>query len=147
MMHVFPATFITPTNRAGGVRVIFEIDDSNRESAGELIKLPMGKEMLLVAYEIGEDSEDIRKAHVKPDYGKNQFMKQVHAIIGDYAAQTGVGKDKIKNILRLKLIAKNYIKESMSEANEQTMATAVYILRTQMNPSRLDYTDYQDNET
>lgn len=146
MIHVFPATYVTPSNKAGYVRVTFEVDDENRDSIGDLLNSPMGKQLLMVAYEIGDDAKEIEKLHKDKNHSKNSLMKQSHAIIGEYSDQTGISETKLKQLLKLRLKAKGRLKSSMSELDEQGLAVAVYVLKTELHPSRFDYSEYLNDD-
>lgn len=146
MIHVFPAGFVKPGAKAGYATITFEMDDSNRDMYGAMINSPMGKQFLLVAYEIGEDAGEIEKLHNNKGHAKQVLMRQVHGIIGEYSEKTGVPQDKIKNILRIYLKGKKKLVESLSELDETGLASAIYNLRVYLNPDRFDYSEYLENE-
>ena len=148
MIHLFPAGFVKPSARAGYATITFEIDDENRSMVEKILNSPMGKQFLIVAYEIGDDATEIQKLHKDKGQAKNSLLKQIHAIVGEYSVETGVSQEKIKHLLKVTLKAKKKLISSMSELDEVGLATAIYTLKTQMHPRRFDYSEYlQDEES
>lgn len=140
---MFPAGFVKPSGRPGYATITFEIDDENRSMIEGLLNSPVGKPFLVVAYDIGgKEGEEIKKMHKEPERSKNNLLKQMHAIIGEYSLETGVEAEAIKKILRVSLKHKGKLNESMSELDESGLATAIYLLRTTLHPNKFDYSAY-----
>lgn len=147
MTYTVPATFCTPVNKAGAVRITFEIDDAVRDTVAGLINSKMGKQYLLVAFEIGGDAKEIESAYTDPNFTKKKLLKQVHAIIGEYCVETGVSDAKIKRLLKLSLQSKGILKESMAELDEQGLAVAIHTLQLQLNPRVFNYAEHLHDKT
>lgn len=145
-MQVFPGTLSVSQSRMGCKRIAFDVEDLHSEMAGDMLKAPLGGHYLIVAYEISKDVSDIQDAHTDADANRNKLMKQMHAIIGDYSEQTGITDAKMRVILRSRLKARHIIEKSMSELDEQKLAHAIYLLKTEMHPQRFNYDDYRDIE-
>ena len=144
MIHIFPATFAKVNLRPGCRQMSFEIDDVYKESTVEIFNSSMGQQFLLVAYEIGEDSESIEKAAKDSSETRNLLMKQVHAIVAKYSLETGVKAEKIKKALRERMKAKGLLEKSASELDERGLAVAVYVLNTELNPRSFNYEDKEN---
>lgn len=112
----------------------------------DLAMSPLGTHYLIVAYEISKDVQDIQEAHTDPEANRNKLMKQMHGIIGGYSEITGIPDAKMKIILRSRLKHHHIIESSMSELDEQKLAHAIYLLKTEMHPERFNYDDYRDND-
>ena len=147
MIHLFPASFVKPGAKAGYATVLLEMDDTNREMFESFFNSPMGKQFLIVAYEIEKDAPEIEKLHTKPDHQKTVLMKKLHAMMGDYASQTDLDISVIKRILRAHLKGKGLIKESLSELDEIGLATAIYNLNVYLHPTRFDYGEYLNDDS
>lgn len=128
---------------------MFEVDDEIRGGLDAFVNSRMGKQFLVVAYEIGDDASEIEKLHKDKNHSRNSLMKQVHAIVSEYAEETGVSDRKIKQLLKVRLKAKGKIDSSVSELDEQGLAVAVYLLKTELHPSRFVYSEYlnEDKDT
>jgi len=146
MMHIFPASWENHSSKPGYERLMFEVDDSNREMIKEINNSPVGKQFLIVAYEIGEDAVDIEKLHSDKNSQKNNLMKQVYAMIGEYSSITGLSDTTIKKILKAHLKGKRLIEKSLSELNESGLAATIYNMRIFLHPDRFDYSAYHKDE-
>lgn len=146
MMHIFPASWENHSSKAGYERLMFEVDDSNREMIKEINNSPVGKQFLIVAYEIGEDATIIEKLHSDENLQKNNLMKRVHAMLGEYSEKTTLSLETIKKILKAHLKGAKLIKSSLSELDEKGLATAIYRLSVHLHPDRFDYTEYLKDE-
>ena len=145
MIHIFPAQFVNQITKIQARRITFEIDDANKELSKEIGNSSQGANFLIVAYDMS-DMDSISAIHANPDGGRNNMMKQVHAKVGDYVTITGVNKDTILNLLRIRLQHRGNIKKSLSELDEFGLAQAVYILTTELNPNKFNYAEYAKEE-
>lgn len=147
MSYTVPVTFLGAQTKAGGTVLKFEIDASLVKSVAELTASALGTQFLLMLLEIGEEASDIQNTATDPNHTKKHLMKQVHAIIGEYSAETSLPEAKIKRLLKLTLQNKGLLKESMAELDEQGLAVAVYVLRTNLRPNQFNYTEYLNDKT
>jgi len=145
-MHVFPGTLAASQGRVGCRRIALDVEDLHADMVKDMAMSPLGTHYLIVAYEISKDVSDIQEAHSDGDANRNKLMKQMHAVIGEYSEQTGITDAKMKIILRSRLKQHHIIEKSMSELDEQKLAQAIYLLRTEMHPTRFNYDDYRDTE-
>lgn len=143
-MQVFPGTLAVSQSRVSCKRIAFDVDDLHAEMAGELLKAPLGGQYLIVAYEIGKDMVDIQEAHTDSDAARNKLMKQMYAIVAEYSGLTGIPDAKMRVILRSRLKVRHVIEKSMSELDEQKLAHAIFLLKTEMHPNSFNYDDYRD---
>lgn len=145
MIHVFPASFVNQVTKIQARRLTFEVDDANKELSKEIGNSSQGTNFLIVAYDMS-DLNQIADIHNSKEAGRNNLMKQVHAKVGDYVRLTGVKKDTIMNLLRLRLQHRGSITKSLSELDEYGLAQAVYILTTELNPNKFNYAEYAKDE-
>jgi hypothetical protein len=146
MMHIFPVSWEDHSTKAGYERIVLEVDDSNRDMIKDINNSEKGKQFLIVAYEIGEDAVEIQKLHNDKNAQKNNLLKRLYAMAGEYGEKTGLSPDTIKRILKAHLKGKKLIDKSLSELDESGLATAIYSLRVYLHPDRFDYSEYLKDE-
>jgi hypothetical protein len=144
MAHTFPAILKSVNVSVNSKKITFELSPEHYDMYKAVLSEEPGVQCLLALYIVGDDAEDITNAYNDPNYQKNNLLKRIYAIIGDYSLQTGVSEQKIKELLKLRLQSKGLINKSLSELDEHNSATAVFTLQTNMNPNTMDYGKHKD---
>lgn len=144
-MHIFPATHTKHNKNIGSQTLTFEIDDISNELIKDLAVMPHGTPVLVVVYEIEEGVDPLQKVQENKKEMSNHFKRQIHAMVAEYAKTTGVEADQIKKLLKIKLNERDIMKKSLADMTETELSTAVFVLNTELNPSRFNYADYLKN--
>lgn len=142
-MHVFPATFDRHGTRQDNQVIAFEVDDSNRELIRDIATMRKNTPLVVVVYEVQDGEDPLQENFTNNKAMSNNFMGRIHAILKEYEAETGLDHKEIKKILKLKMKGRGVNKTSLKEMTESELATAVFILNTNMHPSKFDYSEYK----
>lgn len=142
-MHVFPATFDRHGTRQGNHVVAFEVDELNRELIRDIAIMNKNTPCIVVVYEVKEGEDPLSDAYNDEKAMKNKLFARIHAIIREYVEVTGVPEKTIKKVLKHLLKARDIDVKSLSECDENQLATAVFILNTTLLPSKFNYNEYK----
>lgn len=142
-MHVFPATFDRHGTRQGNHVIAFEVDELNRELIRDVAIMNKNTPVIVVVYEVKEGEDPLSEAYNDDNAMRKKLMGQVHAIMKEYSAKTDVDLKEIKKVLKSLLKARGIAVKSLSECDENQLATAVFILNTTMEPAKFNYSDYR----
>lgn len=144
MIHIFPASFVGQVTKLQCRRLTFEIDDANKDLSKEIGNSSQGQQFLIVAYDMA-DMGDVVALKNDKQAAKQAMMKRLHAKLGEYVRDTGIEKDILMNVLRLRLQHRGKISASLSELDDVGIAQAIYLLDTELHPTRFDYEAYANN--
>ncbi len=145
MAHIFPAILKSVNLSQTSRKITFELSPEHYSMYKDILSEEPGAQCLLSLYLVGDEEDEITKGYTDSGHQKKVFLKKIYAIIGDYSAQTGVTEAKIKELLKLRLQAKDLIKDSLSELDEHSGAIAIYILQLKMTPDKVDYDKHKED--
>jgi hypothetical protein len=139
MAIAFPGTLVNHTGNVTQHKVTFVIEKENAQALSEIAIDGIGKQFLVIAYEIGKDVNLIEELTKDKEAGRKMLMKQLHAVIGKVALESGVVDDVVKHALRAKLIQTGIIKKSISELDEEGLSHALFLMQTVLSNNNFDY--------
>lgn len=142
MAIAFPATLVNLTGNIVQHKVTFVIEKENAQALSEIAIDGIGKQYLVIAYEIGKDTNLIEELKTNRDSGRAALMKQLHALIYKIAEDSKVDGIIVKDALRRRLITSQLIESSTSELDEQGAAQAIFLLQTSLSVNNFDYDNY-----
>lgn len=145
MAAAFPAILSNLTGNVNQHKVTFVIEKEFAAALSELAIDGIGKQYLVIAYEVGEDAEELKQLLEKQSEGREQLMRQMYAIVGSIAEECQVSKDTVKLVLKSKLQSSGTIKESLGELTENGLAQAIFLLKSKLSARNFDYDSYEQN--
>lgn len=145
MVIAFPAILVNHSGNVNQHKVTFVIEKENAASLSSLAIDGIGKQFLVIAYEVGEEFNAVEQLSSQQKEGRTQLMRQMHAIINDIAQDCDVSEEVVKSALRAKLQASKLITSSVSELTEPGVAQAIFILKSTLSAKNFDYDNYAKN--
>lgn len=144
-MHVFPASFFShATGSSHDHKLTLIVDQANSELIHEVGFFPRGKPLLVMLYEIEEGQEKMMDSQKDADDMRKTMLARIHAKIGEIESTESVDFEVVKRVLKARMKAHYSInKDSFADYTEQELANAIYILDTELNPAKFDYSRYR----
>lgn len=144
-MYVFPAQF--DSHSTGGHndhKIRVTVDQANSELLKEVGLFPKGKPILVMIYEIEQGQEVLSLSEKDENDMRKKMLGRIHARIGEIESITGVSLDTVKKILKVRMTAHYLLKkDSFADYTEQELANALYLLDTELNVNKFDYSPYK----
>jgi hypothetical protein len=142
-VNIVPCSYIGHKTAVSGHQLTFNVDNTMAETINNVALYPKGKNVVLVVISVEDGDESFKKLVNEGDMLRNSLMSRVHAIISQYSRDTEVNKDKVKEVLKMKMIARGIKKESMSDYTEHEVSTAIHVLMNELEPYSFNWLLYK----